>query len=205
MRVVAALYVDSAGPYTGLEGVEAWDLARDARKYRGPHRVVAHPPCKRWGRYYSGGPSAKERRHRGDDGGCFAAALWAVRTFGGVIEHPAASSAWDWFGLRYPTHLGWGWGWEDRFGGRSCEVAQGRYGHAAQKLTWLYAVLPTFPKLNWGRCTDKMPLEESFRTSEDRRRARAAGIKPCKRIPGAERHLTPEPFRDMLLEMVRCD
>lgn len=200
---VAALYVDGAGPYIGLEGVEAWDLERDARQYRGPWPVVAHPPCKRWGRYWSGGPSAKERRHRGDDDGCFAAALWAVRTFGGVIEHPADSSAWDWFGLAHPPRLGWGWSAADRFEGRSCAVTQGRYGHAARKLTWLYAVLPSYPRLDWQDCSDKMPIEASFASAEDRRRARAAGVAPVKRMRAADLHITPKPFRDMLLAMVR--
>ena len=201
-RTVAALYVDGAGPYIGLEGVEAWDLERDARQYRGPWPVVAHPPCKRWGRYWSGGPSAKERRHRGDDGGCFAAALWAVRTFGGVIEHPVDSSAWDWFGLAHPPRLGWGWSAADRFGGRSCAVTQGRYGHAARKLTWLYAVLPSYPRLDWSDCTG-VRIDPGFASSADRRAARAAGVAPVKRMRAADLHITPGPFRDMLLAMVR--
>ena len=67
-RIVAALYVLADGPYSGLEDVEPWPLERDARKYAGPHPVVAHPPCARWGRYWSGGPSAKLRRELGDDG-----------------------------------------------------------------------------------------------------------------------------------------
>lgn len=54
--VISALYVDPKGCYAGLEGVDLWDEARDARKYAGPWPVVAHPPCQRWGRYWSGGP-----------------------------------------------------------------------------------------------------------------------------------------------------
>ena len=184
MSIVAALYIDPEGPYVGLEGVEAWDLARDARQYRGPWPVVAHPPCKRWGNYWMGSPSSQKRFHRGDDDGCFAAALWAVRTFGGVIEHPADSSAWDWFGLFTPPRLGWGWSTADRFGGRSCAVTQGRYGHVARKLTWLYAVLPSYPILDW-RESDTTGTVELMRKSQ--------------------RHITPKPFRDMLLDMVRVN
>jgi hypothetical protein len=106
--LIAALFVASDGPYFNLPGVDPWDQVRDARKYAGPHPVVAHPPCERWGRYWSGGPSAKVRRKKGDDGGCFAAALAAVRKWGGVIEHPAHSAAWETFGLMAPPMSG-GW------------------------------------------------------------------------------------------------
>lgn len=55
--MIAALFVENGGCYSGLlapVGVDAWDESRDARKYDGPHRVVAHPPCQRWGRYWHG-------------------------------------------------------------------------------------------------------------------------------------------------------
>lgn len=104
--MIAALYVERDGVYSGLSEVEVWDEQRDARLYSGPHAVVAHPPCDRWGRYWSGGPSAKVRRRLGDDGGCFEAALRSVRTFGGVLEHPEASHAWRFFGLLRPPKGG---------------------------------------------------------------------------------------------------
>lgn len=55
---IAALFVATGGCYFGLPGIDPWDKARDARLYAGPWPVVAHPPCERWGRYWSGGPSA---------------------------------------------------------------------------------------------------------------------------------------------------
>jgi hypothetical protein len=67
--------------------------ARDARLYAGPYPVVAHPPCERWGRYWGGAPAQFPRLKLGDDSGCFAAALAAVRKFGGVLEHPEGSHA----------------------------------------------------------------------------------------------------------------
>jgi hypothetical protein len=149
MTRVAALFVDARGVYSTIEGVELWDIERDARRYAGPHRVVAHPPCERWGRYWQGGPSAKVRRERGDDGGCFAAALAAVRRWGGVLEHPADSSAWRAFGLIAPPRSG-GWVGAGDWVGWTCCVEQGRYGHAAPKATWLYAVGVELPRLRWG-------------------------------------------------------
>ena len=200
-RAVAALFVEPDGVYYGLEGVDPWDEKRDARLYRGPHPVVAHPPCGRWGRYWGGGPSVRERRKMGDDEGCFAAALWAVRTFGGVIEHPEASHAWRWFGLPRPTMCG---GWEDRdfFGGSSCCVFQGHYGHPAPKATWIYAVLPELPELKWGRAKGRR-LDEGFHSQEERIRCRAQGQKPRPRLSTVENLRTPTPFRDLLLSLAR--
>lgn len=47
--MIAALYVQTDGVYADIPDVELWDEARDARLYTGPHPVVAHPPCQRWG------------------------------------------------------------------------------------------------------------------------------------------------------------
>ena len=95
---IAALYVETDGAYFGLNGVDPWDETRDARQYAGPYPVVAHPPCQRWGKMWFGQPLTVKRtgirKVKGDDGGCFAAALRAVRTYGGVLEHPWGSHAW---------------------------------------------------------------------------------------------------------------
>lgn len=88
---VAALFVDPKGCYAGLPDVELWDEARDARLYDGPHPVVAHPPCSTWCQL----ASVNEKRYGhaiGDDGGCFASALDAVRTWGGVPSDTARST-----------------------------------------------------------------------------------------------------------------
>jgi hypothetical protein len=42
--MIAALFVQTGGAYFGIEDVDPWDEPRDARKYFGPHPVVAHPP-----------------------------------------------------------------------------------------------------------------------------------------------------------------
>lgn len=81
--MIAALYVQTRGVYFNLPGVDPWDEHRDARLYAGPHSVVAHPPCGRWGRYWGGNPKQFPRLKLGDDGGCFAHALAAVRQWGG--------------------------------------------------------------------------------------------------------------------------
>lgn len=197
--MIAALFVESQGVYSNL-GLDIWDIQRDARKYRGKLPVIAHPPCERWGRYWSGGPSAKERRLLGDDGGCFAHALWSVRTFGGVLEHPEASHAFRYYGLPRPSRLG-GWQGPDSYGGYVCQVEQGHYGHRVRKATWLYAVNTKRPELIWGPSTGER-LDEGFHSKEERMKARALGQKPIKRLSKKENIETPILFRDLLIGLV---
>lgn len=149
--MVAALFVQTNGSYYGLPNVDPWDIKRDARKYDGPHAVVAHPPCSRWCRL-AGLVEARWGHKRGEDGGCFASALASVRRFGGVLEHPAYSDAWAAFNLPAPSRHG---GWHRGFcGGWTAHVEQGRYGHVAKKATWLYAFNTTLPELMWGSDLD---------------------------------------------------
>lgn len=199
---VAALFVEENGAYFGLPDVDPWPESRDARLYRGPWPVVAHPPCERWGRYWPGGPSCAQVKLLGDDSGMFAHALWAVRTFGGVLEHPADSHAWPWFGLRRPPRSG-GWIRADEYG-FACFVEQGHYGHPARKGTWLYAAgTRSLPELVRGPAYGCKRLEDGFHSTEERRAARERGEKPVERLTHEERKATPPAFRDVLLEIAR--
>ncbi len=200
--MIAALFVETDGVYFGLPNVDPWDEFRDARKYQGPHKVIAHPPCERWGRYWSGGPSAKVRRAKGEDGGCFSSALDSLCQFGGVLEHPEASHAWKEFGINRPNPKGgWsrGWEWADR---RiwTCQVEQGHYGHPARKKTWLLADNPI--DLIWGP-SKGIRLDEGFHSKAERDAARARGVRPIKRLSKKENLTTPIEFRDVLLSMAR--
>ena len=195
---VAALYVETGGTYYGLEGVDPWDEQRDARLYDGPWPVVAHPPCQRWCMFAKGIETTHGYKV-GDDGGCFAAALESVREYGGVIEHPAQSLAWDHFHLPKPrSTVGWTRSFLD--GGYSCYVEQGRYGHPMRKATWLYAFgLPWYPELRWGRVNDAQMLGQFkwgsrlYKDARDRDRPRV----------DSQHSLTPGSFRDELLAMAR--
>lgn len=201
-RKIAALYVATGGTYFGLEGVDPWDEKRDARKYAGPHPVVAHPPCERWGRYWHGGPSARVRRVKGDDQGCFWCALLAVRTWGGVLEHPEASGAWEAFGLRRPPKCG-GWIPADEHGGWTCCVEQGHYGHRARKATWLYAVRTPRPQLLWGSSGARARLDHGFHSAEERRAAGGSSSGSGRRLTAAENIATPVAFRNLLLQLAK--
>lgn len=150
MRTVAVLFAESQGVYATQPCVDLWTVERDARKYSGPFPVVAHPPCNRWinlacvnyARY--GG----EHNKPDNDGGCFEAALDSVRTFGGVLEHPADSRAFRHHAVPIPDGPGWQKTICNAF---VCEVWQSAYGHRANKRTWLYYVGPTPHDLRWNR------------------------------------------------------
>ena len=205
-ETIAALYVQKGGSYYGLPGVEPWGEAMDARTYAGPHPVVAHPPCQRWGKLWAGQPlwikRTGERKIKGDDNGCFKAALMSVRRWGGVLEHPWGSHAWPHFGLNVPPRTG-GWMAADFLGGWTCCVEQGRYGHYARKPTLLYAFGVDLPELEWGKSearldpavVERMGLQRAKRLGEVG--ARGGGKDSAPRIG------TPEPFRDLLISMAR--
>ncbi len=152
---VAALFVQADGVYASMPDVDPWPVERDARTYAGPLPVVAHPPCQRWGRFWHGSTAKPHQFKLGADGGCFAAALWSVRTFGGVLEHPADSNAWRWFGIAAPPRSG-GWIAADSFGGSTCYVEQGHYGHMARKGTWLYAAKVPLIEPRWGQLPQRL-------------------------------------------------
>jgi hypothetical protein len=84
----------------------------------------------------------------GFDGGCFRAALGAIRTWGGVIEHPYGSLAWAAHGLKRPRGVGWS---EVAPGEWACEVWQSAYGHRARKRTWLHYVGGRPADARWDR------------------------------------------------------
>lgn len=189
--MIAALFVEEGGCYFGLDGVDPWPKSRDARYYRGPHPVVAHPPCQLWGKMARVNYARWGGNHNipGNDGFCFAAALFAVNAFGGVLEHPAQSYAWPEFGLAKPTGTGWtksGLGW-------TCEVWQSAYGHKANKATWLYynGSQPPF-ELDWSR--PKGSHQIGFQ--DQRGKARN---KPT--LSKREANATPIKFRDELLRL----
>lgn len=194
--MIAALFVESNGCYAGLEGVDLWDQQRDARKYPGPHSVVAHPPCSRWCRL-AGLVEARWGHKRGEDGGCFASALASVRRWGGVLEHPAYSDAWLKFDLPTPSP----WGWQRGIcGGWSCHVEQGRYGHPAKKATWLYAHGQNdLPSLHWGLNPDGA---SSALVSWCGNRTKSGEKRP--RVGKRSAAATPPAFRDLLLSIARA-
>jgi hypothetical protein len=119
-----------------------------------------------------------------------------------VLEHPADSQAWAYFGLRAPERHA-GWKRADSFGGWTCYVEQGHYGHAARKPTWLYACHTALPALVWTKGEQRLHpgLVERYGYEYARRK----GLVSC--IGGKDkvkiRNATPAEFRDLLLSIAR--
>ncbi len=203
---ISALYVETGGGYFNVPGVDPWDESRDARQYAGNNPVVAHPPCQRWGKFWAGQPlwikRTGQRKVKGADGGCFAAALSAVRRCGGVLEHPEGSHAWAHFALNKPPRAG-GWIVADSYGGWTCCIEQGRYGHYARKPTWLYAMNCQLPELQWGKSAAR--LDPALIERVGLKKAQRLG-EVCSKGGGTDSSVrigTPNEFRNLLIFMAR--
>lgn len=126
-RRVAVLFARSDSVYKTIQGCDVWDMGRDARKWPGGCPVVAHPPCRAWGRLRG------LANPRPDEKELAVFAVAQVRKFGGVLEHPEASTLWPAQGLPNPGEV-------DCFGGWTLPVLQFWWGHRAEKATRLYIV-----------------------------------------------------------------
>lgn len=140
MSAVAALFVRADSVYKSLPGVEAWDMERDARSWPGGTPLVAHPPCRAWGRL------RQFAKPRDDEKDLARFAVANIRKWGGVLEHPAESSLWGDQLLPFPGRA------PDQYGGWTMALDQFHFGHRAEKSTWLYIVgahpddLPPMPQ-----------------------------------------------------------
>lgn len=94
--MISVLFARADSNYKALPSVDVWDAERDARTWPGGNPVVAHPPCRAWGRL----------RHfakpRPDEKALAIFAVDQVRKWGGVLEHPASSTLWTEAGLPAP-------------------------------------------------------------------------------------------------------
>jgi hypothetical protein len=187
---VAALYVEKDGPYFGLSDVDPWDASRDARRYDGPHPVVAHPPCNKWC-MLAPVNAARWGMEIGADDGCFAAALAAVRRWGGVLEHPAYTLAWAHHGLPKPRRGSWQRSLLDD--GWVTEVSQVAYGCPARKRTWLYLIGEPVA-LDWSEPPAYGVIGGGIHSGQSAGRPK---------IEDDVSSATPDAFRDVLLGLAR--
>jgi len=181
---VAILFARSDSIYKTLPDCDVWDEARDARNWTGGASVVAHPPCRLWGKLRQFAKAADPEAERR----LAMMAVMAVQAFGGVLEHPAESTLWAHMGLPLPGRA------PDNFGGWTAEIRQCDWGHKAEKPTWFYIVgchpddLPPLP-----------PRSEPTGVIKPQR-----GVpRTLKIVTKAEREATPEPLARWLVELAR--
>lgn len=186
---VAVLFARQDSIYKTMPECDVYDIDRDARTYRGPLPVVAHPPCRAWG----GLSHLAKPRH--DEKALAPLAVDLVRTFGGVLEHPKRSALWPFMGLPEP-------GRRDRFGGFTLPIFQLWWGHRAEKATLLYVVgcdpldVPAMP-LQLGEASHVIASSK----------ARQRRDHPCHRpeVTRPEREATPAALAAWLVELAgRC-
>lgn len=188
------LFARADSNYKAIPFVDVYDVARDARTFRGGCPVVAHPPCRAWGRLrHFAKPRIDERE----------LAIWAIRKVrecGGVLEHPAASRLWPELELPRP-------GRRDAFGGFTLPIHQNAFGHRAEKPTFLYVCgvepgdIPALP-LALGEATHVIA---QGRTRKDGTRLKKGmpGWRP--EVSKAEREHTPPLLAAWLVDLaIRC-
>jgi hypothetical protein len=182
MKTVAVLFARADSVYKTLPGCDVYDIDRDARTYSGALPVVAHPPCRSWGRLRA------FARPRHDERELALFAVDRVRVLGGVLEHPAGSTLWQATGMPRP-------GCRDRDAARGYTIAvhQNEFGHRAVKPTWLYVCgcepgdLPDLPLL-LGRASHVIA---QMRTRRDGTRIRKSDQGWRPEVSKAEREHTP--------------
>ena len=172
MTAPAVLYARRTSVYKTM-CADVYDEERDARSFHRSCPVVAHPPCRGWGRLRGMSCHTPEELDLGRH------AVRTVQRCGGVLEHPAHSRLWPACGLPDP-----GAGPDDH-GGWTLPVDQSWWGHRAPKATWLYIV---------GVSADDLP-PIPFHLGTAAGRVEAMGR--------AEREATPPAFARWLLELAR--
>lgn len=124
--MISALYVRKDSIYKELL-TDCWDIDRDARTFPGGNSIIAHPPCRSWGKF------KWRSKHRSDEKELAIHAVNIVRKWGGIVEHPSGSSLWD--EMKIPKD-----GSTDLHGGYLISIDQSWFGHRARKKTLLYIV-----------------------------------------------------------------
>ncbi len=194
---VAVLFARADSHYKTLNGVDVWDIERDARTWPGGTPLVAHPPCRAWGRL------RHLARPRPDERALALLAVDQVRRFGGALEHPRCSTLWPTCGMPQP-----GQG-RDHHGGWTLGISQHWWGHRAEKLTLLYIVgcapadVPTMPMV-LGAASHVIAMDKSARVGRGRLTKGMQGWRP--EVTKAEREHTPPALARWLVDLAsRCE
>lgn len=172
--MVAVLCAARNSIYHTMEGVDVYDLSRDARTFQGGQPIVAHPPCRSWSAYcaHQAKPEPGERE----------LGIWCceqLKQWGGVLEQPAHSRLFAAGGLPLP-------GEPERDGLWSIQVDQAWWGDSRKKATWL-----CFSRIE--RESVEVPFLLRPTTAGDRRRWQV--------MSKHQRSATPAAFAEWLVDV----
>jgi hypothetical protein len=188
LRQVAVLFARADSIYKTMEGVDVYDMARDARTFQGGAPIVGHPPCRAWGAL----SHMKRVKPRQDEKALAPWCVAQIRQDGGVLEHPKGSKLWRYLGLPEPDCL------PDEYGGFTLLIDQYDWGHLAHKATRLYICglsmgdVPPMPPPNTA------PTQWSIAGASPN-----GGVKGTHRITDAQREHTPPALAEWLVELAR--
>jgi hypothetical protein len=179
--MIAVLFARKDSRYKDLIDFDVYDIDRDARNYNGNDPVIAHPPCRAWGRLsHMANPRPDEK-----DLAWFA--LNKVRKNGGVLEHPKGSRLLKEASLPLPGEF------PDEFGGFTILIDQYHFGHVARKWTHLYIVGIKFDEL------PKIPVREGIPWKT------ICGItgQPGRRCTQYEREYSPDGLINFIVQICK--
>lgn len=191
--MIAVLFARGDSYYKTMPDTDVYDIERDARTWPGGTPLVAHPPCRAWGRFAH---VAKPREGEKD---LALLAVRHIREFGGVLEHPLGSKLWAVAGLPKP-------GQRDEFGGWTLPIMQHWFGHRAEKKTLLYicGVEPheiEAMHFKLGGATHVIAQDRSPKNGRGRLRKGMEGWRP--EVTPREREHTPPALAEWLVNVAR--
>jgi hypothetical protein len=155
-KSISVLFTENGSIYYDL-GLDCWDINRDAMLYDRNNTIIAHPPCRLFGRLFkfSTAPGCERLL------GVFSVLM--AQKYGGIVEQPAGSKLWKLCNISRSTK-------PDKYGGYVINVQQNWFGYACKKSTDLYIVgcplkkLPEIPlnfnAIEYGINKTKFGLKE---------------------------------------------
>jgi hypothetical protein len=173
VKQVAALCVHRNSHYKDIEGVDCYDIDRDAKSWTGGCPGVFHPPCRAW--------SVKTKHQAKPMPGEMELGLWCcdmLRANGGVLEHPAWSELFRAGRLPKPG--------ERTSGLVTVSVRQSWWGFGTPNRTWLCFS---------GVDVTKLQIPFKLRGDEDKG--------AWTRMSTNQRSMTPEPMAKWLVAVAR--
>jgi hypothetical protein len=185
MKTVAILFAMEKSIYHQYAECDVYDKRRNALSFNGGLPVVAHPPCRAWGRLRSFAkpePGEKELAFFAVD---------MVRKYGGVLEHPESSKLWEEANLPFGLN-------KDEYGGWTLKVDQFWWGHKARKKTWLYICGIERNQVSYPLCFDAIQYTVSTTMHRGRKY-----FKPKKSISVRDRSATPKLFAEWLINLAK--